>query len=241
MKTNLLQRLVIAGVALAIGLGLIIGCWLLFGERIANKFLPDNPWPSLHANNSADPALVQQFEDLINRESVVMAGAYKSFDMKDFPQVYVDDPAVPLSRDQAKYVKEVKSNQTGASDLIQGEGWLSFSQALILSYGSGVRAYQVQATLATQGKTMSADDYRRVGAPVPPPGATPTLVPSVLTVGDVADPNGYKFKVRFKSVTVEGDRAEVTYINGDDGKIVHTFLVETATGWRIAGLRRLSS
>ena len=69
------------------------------------------------------------------------------------------------------------------------------------------------------------------------PGVTPISVPSVLTAGDVADPNDYKFKVSFKSVTVEGDRAEVTYIKSGKGKTTYTFLVKTAAGWRIAGSR----
>lgn len=239
MKHTIIRRLVVASVSLVIGILLIVGCWVVLGERLANKFLPDNPWPSLHTSGPADLALVQQFENLINHNAEVMGRAYKSFDLTDFPSVFVDDPNISLNRDQAKYLSQVKSSQTGASDLIKGEGWLSYSQALILNYGSGVRAYQVQATLAAQGKTMGPDDYRKVGAPVPPPGVTPTSVPSVLLAGDVDDPNGYKFKVSFKSVMVEGDMAEVTYIYGDDGKTVHTFLVKTVAGWRIAGLRRL--
>lgn len=229
---------------LLIGIGLISGVvlvacfWLLFGERIAEKFLPDNPWPSLRPTGSADLALVQQFEDLINRADEVNGKAATTFDMTDFPLLYVDDPAVPLSRDQAKYFKEIKANQNGLNNLIKGEGWLSYEQAAILNMGSGARAYQVQATLAAQGRTMSADDYRRVGAPVPAPGVTPTPLPMMQVYGD---PNGYKFKVSFKSVTVETTRAEVTYIYSDDGKTTHTFLVNTAAGWRIAGSRRLPS
>lgn len=210
------------------------------GERLVNKFLPDNPWPALQASGQSDPALIPVFSDLITQSYNSLGNAYTSYDMSDFSQFYVDEPTVPLNREQSKFVDEIKANQSkaGLSSGLTGQGYLAYCRALILNSGSGAQAYQLQATLAAQGKTMSPDDYRKVGAPMPESGAAPTAMPSF---SDTVSSSSYQWKVNFGTVTVEANRAEVTYLYGDGWGVMHAFLVKTLAGWRIAGERRLKS
>lgn len=228
MPKSLIILAGIAGTVLVVFIIFLAISW----ERIVNKFTPDNPWPTLNSPASIDPVVLGELENAVNYSKEIWSKAYGLYDISDFPQVFVDDPTVPLSRDQLKYLNEVKANQAGLTDVLKGQGWLTYSRSLILNLESGRQAYQLQATLSAQGKTMGPDDYRKVGAPAPPPGVTPTTFPSI---SNQLNPPGYRWKVSFLTVKVEGSRAQVEYSNTDRWET--DFLVKTAKGWRIAGAR----
>jgi hypothetical protein len=179
-------------------------------------------WPVLHPKGSADPADVAEIQKVIERSYDVTGQAARDFDVRDFPDVFANDPTVPLSDEQAEGLNRIRAAHPG---MAQGSGWLDYQLAAFGSWKIGAEGLErLEAQAKAQGRRITKEELLAISGPTGPPAGRRT------------DPLR-KTSVRFDNIAVDGQRAEVVC---DDGNVQwKRALLKTKNGWRIVGERAL--
>lgn len=182
-------------------------------------------YPALNSSGPANPADVAAIKATMERSYWLDGIAARTFDVSQFASVYINDPSVQLSQDEADFIARVRSEQPGAT---QGDGFLAYKLAFYQKWQSGAdKLEQLQATATAEGRLVTAAELQSLSTSMdgslPPPRRTDPM---------------YQTRLRFDSVVTDGNRAEVVY---DDGAASQrAFLVNTSGGWRIAGRQILN-
>lgn len=182
----------------------------------ANAILTSTP-------SSMDVAAIT---DVIVESYSVRVRGLKTFDTSQYPSVFVDDPSVPLEREQAEYVSKVRARHGNAVRITSGNGWLAYNLMQVFERQQGLAAQQVQTTARAQGRQPTGDEARSA-ADVN--GQPPAPV--------IYEGSG-KQKVTILKANITGDRAVMEY---DTPAVTYSVaLVKTPNGWRIAGEKVLN-
>jgi hypothetical protein len=163
--------------------------------------------------SSAD---IESMKAVIQRSYELRAIAARTFDMSEFSTVFVDDPSVPLTSEQAQLVQKTFPNSSKS-------GMLSYMTAFYANWRLGAdRLEQLQAKAKSEGRELTAQDLQKVQGPVGPPRRTDPV---------------YADHLRFDDFRLVANRAEVTLDDGAATQVVR--LLKTGEGWRIAGFQYL--
>jgi hypothetical protein len=185
-------------------------------------------WPTLQPAANAAPNDIAQVKAQIERSYDLIGMAARTFDVSQFYTVYVNDPSISLSTEQADYVKQIQTREGNTVKDLDGQGMLAFWVARFTDWKRGAENLeQLQAKAEMRGQhALSGADVQALkatGQPVGPARRTDVAV---------------KTRIRFDKVIVNGSQADVVF---DDGEaLVHEFLVKTKDGWKIAGMRPLN-
>lgn len=203
------SKVVVAGILLSLLLMPAIGTASASYRGSAMLMSPSGP---------PDPKDVAAIEAVIQRSFWLDGVAARTFDVSQFPSVYANDPSVQLSKEQDEFIARVRAADPS---IVAGSGFLDYKRAFYRHWQGGVEKLEhLQASAKAQGRTVSASELQSIsenGQP-PPPRRT--------------DPN-YQVRLRFDTITVDGDRAEAVF---DSGLVLERmFLLRTAAGWRITG------
>jgi hypothetical protein len=185
-------------------------------------------WPTLEATTTPNPATIDQLKTLVKRYYELTGNAARTFDVSQFHTVYVNDPSISLSTEQADYIKQIQTREGNTVKDLDGHGMLAFWVARFTDWKRGAENLeQLQAKAEARGQhALNGADVQALkatGQPVGPARRTDVAV---------------KTRIRFDKVIVNGTQADVVF---DDGQaLVHEFLVKTKDGWKIAGMRPLN-
>jgi len=157
--------------------------------------------------------------------------AGRTFDASQFPSVFVNDPDVPLTRDQRERLQE----WFGA--VPENAGYLTYVIACYTDFTRGAKLFEeAMANARAKGRDyLTPDEWRRIvelhgGRP-----PAPRLQPS-MTVEDAQEMQ--KTLMRYDLIDVEDDKARVIF---DDGATLNkATLVRRGGKWYIAGVERLA-
>lgn len=173
-------------------------------------------WPTLKSSGTANPNDVVGMESLVNKYFDITGEAAGTFDLSQFPSLFINDPSVPLTPYQTDFM-----NTIGA----KGSGVLSYELAFFNDWKQGAeRLEKLQAQLKAENRQITESDIKSISGP--------NGMPAPRRQGPT-----HKTVVFFNSFTVDGSRAIVNY--DCPGLTQEVFLVKTSNGWRIAGIRTL--
>jgi hypothetical protein len=185
-------------------------------------------WPTVKPTSTLDPADESAIKSVIEHSYELKASAGQTFDISQFNTVYTNDPLVPLNAEQAEFLKNVRNAHPGVADTVQGmssDGWLAFKIAQTLNWKRGAEALeQLEANARAKGSDVTAEDYSSITNVVGMPSPRQNVTIDKTTI-------------IYQELKVDGTHADVVY---DDGAaLARAFLVKTAAGWRIAGVRAI--
>jgi hypothetical protein len=165
--------------------------------------------------------------------------AGRTYDVSAFPEVFTDDPRVPLTRDQRQRLEE------WFGPVPEHAGYLTYVRGCYTKVAESDRLFEeVWARATAEGRDhllpedyLTAEEWREIqesNAPIPPPPPAPPR--TAASVEEVAD--SIRENTRFDSVVINGDKAIVLF---DDGATLNeATLVRSAGQWYIAGVKRLA-
>jgi len=165
--------------------------------------------------------------------------AGRTYDVSEFPQVFADDPRVPLTRDQRQRLEEWFGPVT------EDAGYLTYVTGCYTKVAESDRLFEEAWARATaEGRDhlrpqdyLTPEEWREIqesNGPIPPPPAAPPR-PSV-SIEEVAD--WIRENTRFDSLVIKDDKAIVLF---DDGATLNeATLVRSAGKWYIAGVKRVA-
>ena len=210
MSMSLLKKMGGAGVVL-----IMLTVVLLLGSASSPTPTPA-PWPTLSAAVAPNPTEVAAIKALVDRYYDVTGEAAGTFDVSQFPTLFVDDPAVSLDSNQTAFIARL-----GA----QGSGFLSFEFAYFGNWKQGAEKWEkLQAQAKAQGRQLTAAEVQSLNGPN---GLPPSRRQEPV----------HKTNVTYLNFTIDGTRALVEF---DDVAVTQNmFFIKTIDGWRIAGKRVL--
>jgi len=185
-----------------------------------------------------DPEEVREVQATIVEAYKVGYVAMVTHDVSGFPSVFVDDPDVPLTRDQRDRLRDWLGRAA------EGVGYLTYSVA---AHGNSERLTRLSeeawAKVAAAGRDyitpedyLTPDELREIeasGGPIPPP--PPAVGQATLSPEEYAQ---WKWEnTRFESVVITGDRAVATY--DDHWFVLEDTLVRRDGKWYVAGSQRI--
>jgi hypothetical protein len=172
-------------------------------------------------SGSSDDAAIK---DVIVRSYSVRADALTSGDISQFPTVFINDPSVPLKAENADFLKKVRDRYGNAVQPITGDGLLAYESAKVLDRHQNLAPFQhIEATAKAEGRILTPQELRSVTQVDGNP-------PAAIVKGGQAN-------VVLTNVVINGNHAVVTYETS--ATTSRATLVNTASGWRIAGLETL--
>ncbi|HEY0070254.1 MAG TPA: hypothetical protein VGE04_09835 [Chloroflexia bacterium] len=189
-------------------------------------------WPAIQKAATPDTEEIAAIKAVLERSYDVNALAATTFDFSQYDEVYVDDVAVPISVDQAKFVEKVRAERGSAAGGMLHEGFLSFKLAQILDDQRAVEGLErLEATAKAEHHSVTAADLQSIS------GATgPSRERNNVTPPSSGQQTAFSYKE--VAIDVTGRRTEVTY---DDGAaLAKAFLVKTSEGWKVAGIRAIN-
>jgi hypothetical protein len=174
------------------------------------------PWPALKGVATPDPTDIADIKTLVDNYYDTTGEAAGTFDLSQFPTIFIDDPSITLNSNQMAFMARV-----GAT----GTGLLSYELAFFTDWKQGAeRLEQLQTQLKAENRAMTAADLKSIsgsdGAPAP----------------RRQEPM-HKTMLNFHSFIIDGPRAIVEYESPSVTQKM--FLVKIKDGWRIAGLQTL--
>jgi hypothetical protein len=175
-------------------------------------------WPTLEATTTPNPATVDQLKTLVKRYYELTGNAARTFDVSQFPTILVDDPKISLDTWQV---------ETMAKAHAQGTGMLSYALTFFGNWKQGAeKLEQLEATAKAQGRDLTRQELQIVSdsSAVPAPRRTDPMYLPMLT---------------YQNFVVANNQAEVVFDDG--GQTLKFFCVNTKDGWKIAGMRVLST
>lgn len=225
------RRLAVLGLVILIAAG---GALLLGGLR------KNTPAGEVVAAGAADPEEVREIQATIVEAYKVGHVARVTHDVSQFPSVFVDDPDVPLTRDQRDELRDwLGTVPEGAGYLTYGvAGYHNTERLIRLSEEAWAKVTAAGRDYITPEDYLTAEELREIeesGGPIPPP--PPAVSQPTMSAEEYAQ---WKWEnTRFESVVITGDRATVTY---DDHWFLHEdTLVRRDGKWYIAGSERIGT
>jgi hypothetical protein len=209
-KTLLLAMLALGGlVALFVTLG------PLGGTSIAGPGVPDTPD-------------ARQIRATMSRAYELMGVAARTFDVSEFPTVFVDTPNYELSDRQREAINQILGSQTAdqvKSKTVETAGYLTAMQAYYITWGeSAARLETALKKAEAEKRTVTADEMQEIVE------ASSGRVPALARQDPVSET-----KLEFKSIEIDGDKATVRY---DDGAALQEATLLKINGqWYISGIR----
>jgi hypothetical protein len=197
------------------------------------------------SNGEAIAAAIPDTEDARQIQATILRAyelyeiAGRTYDVSEFPEVFADDPRVPLTTDQRQRLEE------WFGPVPEGAGYLTYVTGCYTMVAQSDRLFEEAWAKATaEGRDhLLPQDYlapeewaeiQESNRPIPPPPPAPPR-PSV-SVEEVVD--SIRQNTRFDSVVIEDDKAIVLF---DDGAALNeATLVQSAGKWYIAGVERLA-
>jgi hypothetical protein len=170
-------------------------------------------WPTLKGATIPNPTDVADIKALIDNYYYITGEAATTFDLSQFPSLFIDDPIVALDADQAAYMARV-----GA----KGQGFLSYELAYFGDWKQGAEKQErLQATAKAENRVLTKDEYNSL---MGPNGLPPSRNQQPVYKISITD---------YFYFTVDGSQALVKF---DDGAVtLGMFFIKTKDGWRIAG------
>lgn len=201
-KRTLLFAMFILGslVALLVTLGPLVR------TSVAGSGVPDTPE-------------ARQIQATMNRAYELMAIAARTFDVSEFPTVFVDTPDYELSDRQRKAVGQVLGSRA-----IEDAGYLTAMQAYYIAWGEGAAHLERALEKAEiEHRPITVDEMQEIAE------ANGGRVPALARQDPISE-----VKLEFESIEINGDRAIVRY---DDGAALQeAVLVKIKGQWFIAGI-----
>ncbi len=181
----------------------------------------------------------RQIQATILRAYELYEIAGRTYDVSEFPQVFADDPRVPLTSDQRQRLEE------WFGSVPEDAGYLTYVTGCYTMVAQSDRLFEeAWGKAKAEGRDhLLPQDYltpeewsgiQESNQPVPPPPpAPPRPSESAEEVGEWIREN-----TRFDSVVIDDDKAIVLF---DDGATLNeATLVRSAGKWHIAGVKRLA-
>jgi hypothetical protein len=171
------------------------------------------PWPTLKGAATPNPTDIADIKTLVNNYYYITAEAATTFDLLEFPSLFIDDPAVALDANEAAFMARV-----GAT----GTGFLSYELAFFTDWKQGTEKQErLQATAKAENRDLTRDEFNSL------------IGPNGLAANRNQQPV-YKISITdYFYFTVDGSQALVKF---DDGAVTQgMFFIKTKNGWRIAG------
>ncbi len=207
---QLLKR--VAGIAIV----LVVVTVALVLVSASSPASTSTPWPTLKASATPDPADIAAIKTLVDNYFDITGEAAGTFDLSQFPTLFIDDPAIALDNNQTTFVTGIGARVTG---------FLSYELAFFTDWKQGAEKLEkLQAQLKAEKRAITADDIKSISGPF---GSPPSRRQEPM----------HKTRLVFNSFTIDGSRAIVEY---DSPSILQKmFLIKVKDGWRIAGLQNL--
>ncbi|HUV73488.1 MAG TPA: hypothetical protein VMW79_04200 [Anaerolineae bacterium] len=187
-----------------------------------------------------DPDDVREIQATIVEAYKVSYVARVTHDVSGFPSVFVEDPDVPLTREQRDQLRDwLGTVPEGAGYLTYGVAGCHNTERLTrLSEEAWARATAAGRDYITPEDYLTTEELRGIeasGGPIPPP--PPSVSQPTMSPEEEAQ---WKWEnTRFESVVISGDRATVTY---DDHWFLHEdTLVRREGKWYVAGSERIGT
>jgi hypothetical protein len=224
-----LIRIVLGGILLLVLTVGLVQIYTSQAGEVNRGQLPQEGWPDMQAAVKATPGEAEAIKAIIAQSRLVDEYAAINFDNSRYETVYIDDPAVALSKNQAEYLQEIRG-KLGASYKGKGNGWLSYCIATLQNWKNGSEAIEkAQAKAQAENRSVQATDFNDVSNVVGVPASWPDPNRKIVQAKDI--------KFDFQEIKLKGNYALATY---DDGvSLLQTFLVQTQGGWKIAGIRNI--
>jgi hypothetical protein len=177
------------------------------------------PWPTLKGAATPNPTDIADIKTLVNNYYYITAEALGTYDVSQFPTLFIDDPTVALDADQAAYMARV-----GA----KGQGFLSFELERYGYWKQGTEKLEhLQATAKAENRELTQDELNSL---IGPNGLPPSRRQGPM-------PTSKELPITYLNFTIEGSQALVKF---DDGAVTQNmFFIKTKNGWRIAGKHNL--
>ena len=200
-----------------IALALVIG---VSTAAVQTTQVPE--WPTLKSTTPPDPKEVQAIERVVEQSYEVTGIAARTFEVSRFGEIFANDPAVSLSKEEVDYLMQNNGLALGSA---QASGLLDYKLAFFGNWKNGAEGLErLEKQARLEGRPIRAEDLKAISKSGQHPTARRT------------DPM-YKTNVKFTTVVVDGMRAEVVC---DDGAVTYLLaLLKTEHGWRIVGQRVL--
>jgi len=198
------------------------------------------------SNGEAIAAGIPDTEDARQIQATILRAyelyeiAGRTYDVSEFPEVFADDPRVPLTRDQRQRLEE------WFGPVPEDAGYLTYVTGCYTKVAESDRLFEeawARATAAgrdyiTPEDYLTTEELRGIeasGGPIPPP--PPSVSQPTMSPEEEAQ---WKWEnTRFESVVISGDRATVTY---DDHWFLHEdTLVRREGKWYVAGSERIGT
>ena len=147
----------------------------------------------------------------------LIGAAAQTYDVSDFPTVFIDTPDYRLTPKQQEGVAAILGTEAS-----QKAGYLTAMQAHYISLGQGANLLQAALEQAkTEGRELSAEEFQSIIRANH--DQIPTLPSSIVT----------KTSLTYESLEIIGNRATVHY---DDGAALQEAILVKADGrWYVAG------
>ena len=167
-----------------------------------------------------DTPEARQIQAVINRAYELMAIAARTFDVSEFPTVFVDTPDYELSDRQQEAIDQVLGSKA-----VKSAGYLSAMQAYYLAWGEGAARLETALEKAeAEQRQITADEMHEIVE------ASGGRVPTLARQDPISET-----KLEFESIEIDGDKAIVRY---DDGAALQEAeLVKINGQWYITGIR----
>ncbi len=174
---------------------------------VANPGVPDTPE-------------ARQIQATINRAYELMAIAARTFDVSEFPTVFVDTPDYELSDRQREAISQMLGPKA-----VENAGYLTAMQAYYIAWGEGAtRLDKALEKAEAEHRQITADEMQETVK------ANGGRVPTLARQDPIS-----KTKLKFESIEINGNKAIVRY---DDGAALQeAVLVKIKGQWFIAGIK----
>lgn len=218
---------------IVIGLVLLIVA-LATGYSIAAQPRPQDSqsapkWPSI-AGGEPDSSQMGSLKAALVRVNKAEGPAALNFDLSQLPSVLVDDSAIPLTSEQAKFLQQVREVQgTDAATELSGNGYLTYMKAFYLNWKRGAEGWErIEAKAKAKGRDVPTDEVKAISGVVGFPH-TRNNPKDFTSAEDFKNPDYY----HIEQAKTNGNWADVTYTAGAMHDRV--FFVMTSAGWKEAG------
>jgi hypothetical protein len=188
-----------------------------------------------------DPEEVREIQaTIVEAYKVGYIATWVSHDVSQFPSVFVDDPDVPLTRDQRDELREwLGTVPTDAGYLTYGvaghhnsERLIRLSEEAWAKVAAAGRDYIIPEDYLTPEELREIEESGKPMPPPPPAGSQPTMSGEEYAQ--------WKWEnTRFESVVITGDRAVVIY--DDHWFLQQDTLVLRDGKWYVAGSERIGT
>jgi hypothetical protein len=181
----------------------------------------------------------RQIQATIWRAYELYEVAGRTYDLSAFPEVFVDDPRVPLTSEQRQRLEEWFGR------VPENAGYLTYVTGCYTKVAESDRLFEEAWAKATaEGRDhllpqdyLTPEEWREIqesNARIPPPPPAPPR--TAVSAEEVAE--SIRENTRFDSVVIDDDKAIVLF---DDGATLNeATLVRSAGKWYIAGVERLA-